>query len=922
MCTSRHAMNCIHVLCLLLSVLSVRAALPDLEVTLAATNHGVGLNVPSGGDGVNVAVTVGGYAARRIEGERSHYLYVAIHQPAWTNGPVDAYVAAEVFDDRVARLEIQYDGIEQRYERAVSPSLLAGSGRWRTVWFHLKALRLGHGQNSGADFRLQAPGLAVRRIMLTTRTPPDWNPDQPIDAESLALLRVQRPAGMELCFGNDATPADAALYRALGVSSIESYVDWAGVEPEPGKWDWSKWDKQVATLQAAKLQWVPFLIAGAAYGTPLWFQRGPESAVFRCLDHERDSAVQSLFNPALRPRIEAFVRELAGRYGKTGVLESLLLGVSGIYGESIYPAGPEGGWTARLTGDYHNHAGWWAADPLAGAAFRAAMREKYGTIEALNQAWATAKPLASFDAVRTFLPDRAPSDPARADLVGWYQQAMTDWSVFWVKTVRDALPEAEIYLCTGGDGDPVLGADFTAQAKAIAPLRAGIRITNEGSDYAHNFTLTREVATATRLYGTFCGFEPASGVTASGNVARIYNASASGARQLHCYNNNVVGGAPETMPVFRENIRWLAPRTPRVAVGIYVPRETWELAPDRVAEFHALGRALRDVADLDFVTRLSVGDGALRGLRTLVLAGATVLEPSAAEAIGKWVVAGGTLVVATRPGETIGSRLHDQSAWRTRLLAPASSELKWAMIGQLRCDDPPAHWQLGIGRADDDWLAGRWHGAEKGSLWPAVSNATMRWTGADPGVWLPTQPGADYTLRLSIHVPVLALGGTTWPLRVNGQEIGRIEHAGHQDLSFQVPAAVAGTATLARLELAVKTWKPAEHGGGNDQRALGMAVRQIEWIRAGAEQQPAGTAVVSRVVDPIALQAYGKTVGQGRTLLLPGLLRDYEAIARVVASTWDAPVDGRLDRRYATETATGIFHFDADTATITETTRP
>ena len=43
--------------------------------------------------------------------------------------------------------------------------------------------------------------------------------------------------------------ADAALFRALSVTSVESYVHWAGVEPEPGRWDWSQWDRQVATLQ-------------------------------------------------------------------------------------------------------------------------------------------------------------------------------------------------------------------------------------------------------------------------------------------------------------------------------------------------------------------------------------------------------------------------------------------------------------------------------------------------------------------------------------------------------------------------------------------------------------------------------------------------------------------------------------------------
>jgi len=43
------------------------------------------------------------------------------------------------------------------------------------------------------------------------------------------------------------------------------------------------------------------------------------------------------------------------------------------------------------------------------------------------------------------------------------------------------------------------------------------------------------VASATRFYGTYCGFEPASEVSPNGVVARAYNATASGARALHYY---------------------------------------------------------------------------------------------------------------------------------------------------------------------------------------------------------------------------------------------------------------------------------------------------------------------------------------------------------------------------------------------------
>ncbi len=651
---------------------------PALELFLGSQNSGVGLEVPSGGDGANVAVDIGGIPARQVTGSHAGYLYVRITHPAWTNAPCAAYVSAEVLDARFARLQVSYDrasdkpDLRSRYSPARQTALLTGSGRWRTVTFYLPDLRLGHGQNHGADFRFAGRGLVVRRLVLSPHPPPGYDPEQPLDAATLRALQTARPAGVELTFGNDATPGDAQLYKALGVTSVESYVDWAGVEPEPGKWDWSKWDTQVAVLQKAGLKWVPFLIAGPAYATPLWFQNSEQSRVFQCLEHGEKSRVQTLFNPDLRPRISAFLTAFAGRYAASNVIESVLLGVTGIYGESIYPAGPEGGWTAHLTGSYHNHHGWWAGDPLAAAAFRAALRQRYGDIAKLNAAWG--QNFAGFDEVQTFLPAKALNDRARADMAEWYQQAMTDWSVFWVSETRRVLPQTEIYLCTGGHGAPFLGADFTAQTKAVAPFGAGIRITNEGSDYTHNFQLTREVATATRLYQTYCGFEPASGVTATGNVARIYNATASGARQLHCYNNNVLGHNPdETLAMFRTNVVWLAPRQPLVSVALYLPRESWAVDERVLDGCYILARQLRDVSDLDFVTRQSVADGALKQCRLLVLAEAPVLEPAAAAQIEQWVNAGGTLLATTRKKTPLATRLYDHTAWRERLFVSASS---------------------------------------------------------------------------------------------------------------------------------------------------------------------------------------------------------------------------------------------------------
>ncbi len=910
---------------------------PPLSIELGPVNRGAGLSVPSAGDGVNVAETVGGVTLRRIKpGSRSLYLYVRIDEPAYEKAaPVDLYVTAEVLDDDFRNITLQYDkaaakpNIGTKYTPARGTALLLGRGGLRTLHFFLPEARVGHGQNHGADFRFSGAELAVHRITVTTRRPEGFTESQAIDPATLAALEVKRPPGVELTFGNDADETEAALLRAISATSVESYVDWAGVEPKKeGRWDWSKWDRQVDVLRRHGLKWVPFLIAGPAYATPLWFHDSPRSHYFRCLEHGRESKVQSLFNPDLPRYIERFLRAFAERYRDSGVIESVLLGVTGIYGESIYPAGPVGGWTARLTGPYHNHGGWWADDRFARAAFRKAMHRKYLFLFRLNRAWGADYP--SWSDVSTFLPHKAPNDRARADLAQWYQQAMTDWAVFWVRTTRRFFPRTEIYLCTGGNGRPELGADFTAQARAIAPYGAGIRITNEASDLAANFTVTREVATATRLYGTFAGFEPAGRVDARGVVARVFNATASGVRQLHYYKPNVFQ-AGNALRNFRECAPLLVPRDPIITTAFYVSRETWEVDPGVMSSMYAVARRLRDVADYDMVTRRSVRDGALRRRRALILVESDVLEPGSAREIRRWVERGGLLIAATRPGHEPGTRLYDLGRRWEQLFPAVAETTSDKLLFRALDGAAPGAWRLELGRGDDgDWLFGDWHKRERGLEWPQTPSARKRWSGARPGILLPTTPGASYTLRLDAYLPVYARAAQGNTVRVNGVIVGRLDRAGAAIYRFAVPAAVVGASPLARLELDVRTWVPAECMDSTDRRRLGVAVRTVEWVRSGTGPARFGAASIRWTVNECELRKHIRRVGKGWTVLFPGLGADPGAFARVVGlllrrtgdflpgRTAVFPEDGRLDGIYTTRTANGgILRYDADRARIT-----
>ena len=648
---------------------------PTYKITLGDRNVENGLRLASGGDGNTVAVTAGGTSARKVATPDSRYMYVAIDYPKTDATVQDYYAVVEAFDDSfgpVVRLEYNKDNPRPeksaRYTFSEQTLRLTGSGRMVRGVFYLQNLQLNHGENFGADFRLITGNVAIHSIQVTAQKPDDFDPAKPVDDATLKSMAVSRPPGMQLTFGNHTNPTNSAIFKALSGTAVESTVDWASVEPEENQWDWSEPDKYVAMLKAANLKWVPFLVLGSAYATPLWFQNGPHSHFYRSLETGEDTRVQSIFNPDLPPYVERFVNAFADRYRDSGVIESVILGVTGIYGESIYPAGGPGGWTTKLTGEYVKRKGWWAGDKYAVASFREAMQKAYPDIGALNAAWHTR--YGSFGEVTPFIPDRAPDDRARLDFVQWYTQSMTHWAAFWGKATRKAFPETEIVMCTGGSGQPILGADLTAQAAALAPMHVGIRITNEGNDYLKNFTITREVATATHFYGTACGFEPAGPMDAPGITACIYNAISSGAKELFFYDANVLG-SEANMKSFRASAPMIRLHHPAVDVALYLSRETWAMAENNFNASLNTSAALRPLVDHDFVTSRTVDDGILKNYRALVLADSPVLDPRAAAVIEQWVESGGILITVGNVN-AIGNRLHDNASWRSRLLAPAA----------------------------------------------------------------------------------------------------------------------------------------------------------------------------------------------------------------------------------------------------------
>jgi Beta-galactosidase len=426
------------------------------------------------------------------------------------------------------------------------------------------------------------------------------------------------------------------LYAEHGVTAFEPYVKWMLLEPKKGVWDPAFYDAELAAYKEHGLKWVPFLIAGPAYATPPWFKESEESVFAVDVATGDVSRDQSIWNPHLRPRVRAWLKRFFEYYAHED-MQSVLLGISGVFGESIYTAGGNL-WTHIWDGEYPQHFGWWCGDRYAKADFAKTMRAKYEDIAALNTAWGTE--LTSFDEVVPFVPDDDRTMRARLDLVRWYMDSMTAYAEWWVATTRELAPDVPILLCTGGDGSAELGADMTGQTEMVARHGAGMRITNEASDYGTNFYLTRIIGTACRHYGTYFGYEPAGPVDTNGIVARVYNAAASGAWELFHYDNPPQGERGEQ---YKRHLDLMQIREPVVEVGFFWSRTSADLG-QRKGLVEAV-RAVRDICDVAFLDERLIADGALKDLKVFVWAAGPVTERHTAEVIRQAVKNGLTLVV-------------------------------------------------------------------------------------------------------------------------------------------------------------------------------------------------------------------------------------------------------------------------------------
>lgn len=592
-----------------------------------------GLKALSGSDGFTRQEERAGQPCLALAAnlKRSKFIYFDVNNALKADGPI--YATLEYFDEQFGATPIlQYDSdageedldaYRAAEDQAGDPA--HGSNAWRVMIYELRKPRFAGRENLSADLRVAGGKPVIRSLKLSSSRPANWNDLKSSTTQPIKPM-VKIGGGVELTIGGfdptgekDVEFQTKALERAmpalkaLGITSHEVYVRWNLCEKEPGQWDWSIYDKYVDIYKRHGIKWVPFIICGSAYSLPDWYYKKYGSQGYVCLEHGEESDVQSLWNPTMREHVASFLKAFCEHYRDTGTIESILLGVTGNYGEAIYPASGND-WTADRHGKYHTHAGFWAGDPLAVASFRLWLTSKYETSAKLRLAWG--ENAREINMIRPFLQKDSPNDRAWIDMIDWYTQSMTDYTQFWLVETRKNLPKGEIYVCTGGHAPPEHGADFGEQCRIAAEVGGGVRITNEASDYPLNFSITRWVASAAQQYNTYFSFEPAGPVDARGVVARVYNATASGARGLHYYYGNLFDRPANTQTF----IKWgnqFSQRKPITEIAVYYP-STWIKLNGSLPFLNAV-RPLRDRFDFAYLSDRQILDGGLKKVQALIV---------------------------------------------------------------------------------------------------------------------------------------------------------------------------------------------------------------------------------------------------------------------------------------------------------------
>ena len=221
------------------------------------------------------------------------------------------------------------------------------------------------------------------------------------------------------------------LYKDFGLVTIRTGTLWGDVERREGEFLPPSDQQHLYRIRDNGMRIK--LILGAVSVIPDWYMaQYPDAMMVNDAGEKAISSV-SYKIPGLNEKIEAGIDYIMSFYKQTGLLDlvdSIVVDL-GTSGEPLYPPA----WTQTPDGAYKpcGPEHFWMYDPYMQADFKKVMQEKYGTIQAANEAWGQS--YASFESLEVPKPETVKGTMWR-DVLTWYRDVKRDFIEQNVQTYK------------------------------------------------------------------------------------------------------------------------------------------------------------------------------------------------------------------------------------------------------------------------------------------------------------------------------------------------------------------------------------------------------------------------------------------------------------------------------------------------------
>ncbi len=454
-----------------------------------------------------------------------------------------------------------------------------------------------------------------------------------------------------------ASPERMAILKRIGVFADCDYQAWSMVEPQPGKWDFSRYIKTAQLVKKAGLDYIPFCWV---HYPPQWYLDSPDFVPYRCAEHCEDLIQLSPWSPKVWEVYRSYYQ--AQKKAMGDYIGWIRVATPSDYGEIGYPAGM----TSWLVPQKHAHAGFWCGDKYAVADFQSQMKSKFKTLKALNARWGTAfkqwdhvtQPVTLDDAARK----QAWNSKKSTDMRRWLD--FMDWyNGFWVRfvpglcgVIRESYPKNQQIVSIGyGAEKNYFGNDVTRLVQMAKKTKIALQTPGNVSYYSQ-----KRVSTACRFYGVPYYTEPPGDVQPNDEMRRLYNDIANGISVFFDYPPNM----DRVRPQLKEYKDFMTGAQPVVDFAIFNSTINFRLEDDGAypGPAYLLGEGSEQY-DYDVVDETLINDGVLKHYRVMAYVYGNTTEQSSLKKIAEWVKQGGALI--TSQMGTVSSVEGGSSVWRS-----------------------------------------------------------------------------------------------------------------------------------------------------------------------------------------------------------------------------------------------------------------